>query len=228
MQFPFWDLRSGAITAGCTCESLKFHSCHLCKHLVQGVPPPPPRFWTEAVRRRTAPLYRPPALVPLGEESSAYIEMIDGSITDGDDHGWSGNPEMLEGGAAGETSTSRHRACLESARGHQMPARTQRIWRRTHRALFPSSEAQDSDDEEEVEDMLRTYFGEQMCSRRQRKFCAHRFRTGTGFGCQALLSETSDAMHEFTAQTRDTTWPKKGDKEGQRRSQNTMGYQVGL
>jgi hypothetical protein len=82
----------------CMCESLKFHSCHLCKHLVQGVPPPPPRFWTETVRWRTVPLYRHPALVLIGEESSTYIETIDGSITDGDDHGWSGNPEMLEGG----------------------------------------------------------------------------------------------------------------------------------
>lgn len=35
-------------------------------------------------------------------------------------------------------------------------------------------------------------------------------------------------IHRFeaTSRVRDTTWPKKGDKEGHRRSRNTMGYQV--
>jgi hypothetical protein len=33
---------------------------------------------------------------------------------------------------------------------------------------------------------------------------------------------------ESTSRVRDTTWPKKGDKEARRRMQNTMGYQITL
>lgn len=76
----------------CTCKAFKYHSCHLCKHLVQAVPPPPPYFWGQVVRRRTVPLYRHPALV------GQYIEPTDGNITDGDDHTWSGSHAVLEGG----------------------------------------------------------------------------------------------------------------------------------
>ncbi|KAJ7760171.1 hypothetical protein B0H14DRAFT_2476181, partial [Mycena olivaceomarginata] len=82
----------------CTCRSQKFHSCHLCKHLVDAVGTPPANFWTQVVRRRTLPLYRHPILVPRDQDQSAYIEPTDGSITDGDDHAWSYDPKVLTGG----------------------------------------------------------------------------------------------------------------------------------
>ncbi|KAJ7038885.1 hypothetical protein C8F04DRAFT_881509, partial [Mycena alexandri] len=81
----------------CTCKGFKFHSCHLCKHLVQAVPPPPPTFWGQVVRRRTIPLYQHPALVAIDQEFGEYVEPADGCISDGDDHVWSGNPEILGG-----------------------------------------------------------------------------------------------------------------------------------
>jgi hypothetical protein len=62
----------------CTCGSQPLNSCHLCKHLVDAVAHPPPRFWTEVVRRRTLPLYRHPCLVSRGEEKEQYIEPTDG------------------------------------------------------------------------------------------------------------------------------------------------------
>ncbi|KAJ7506426.1 hypothetical protein B0H11DRAFT_1973900 [Mycena galericulata] len=75
----------------CTCKGYKFHACYLCKHLVQAVPSPPMRFWNQVVRRqfrrRTVPLHRHPDLTAINAEMDGqYIEPLDGSITDGDDH----------------------------------------------------------------------------------------------------------------------------------------------
>jgi hypothetical protein len=85
-------------TSTCTCNAPKFHSCHLYKHLVRAVKKPPAKFWTEVVCQRTLPLYQHPALVPRGRGQADYMEPADGSITDGDDHAWSANPEILAGG----------------------------------------------------------------------------------------------------------------------------------
>ncbi|KAJ6568838.1 hypothetical protein B0H19DRAFT_865614, partial [Mycena capillaripes] len=81
----------------CTCKANKFHSCHLCKHLVQAIGLPPAHFWGQVVRRRTVPLYRHPLLVSKDEEPGQYVEPTDGNITDGDDHAWSGDRTVLEG-----------------------------------------------------------------------------------------------------------------------------------
>jgi hypothetical protein len=84
----------------CTCGQQKYNCHHICKHLVQFVNPPEKRFWCEVVRRRALPIYRHPALVAKGSTdgtSLAYIEP-DGSISDGDDHIWSGDHDILKGG----------------------------------------------------------------------------------------------------------------------------------
>ena len=81
----------------CNCGQQKFHSQHLCKHLVQAVPTPPMHFWRQVVRRRTSPLYRHPELASLHADGMArdYADPDEGSITDGDDHVWLGNAEAL-------------------------------------------------------------------------------------------------------------------------------------
>ncbi|KAG6808374.1 hypothetical protein H0H92_007078, partial [Tricholoma furcatifolium] len=61
---------------------------HLCKHLVQAVGTPEPNFWRDVYRRRVAPIYRHSALI-----STPFAD--DGSITDGDDHVWTGNRTIL-------------------------------------------------------------------------------------------------------------------------------------
>ncbi|KAJ7736509.1 hypothetical protein B0H14DRAFT_3168420 [Mycena olivaceomarginata] len=108
----------------------------------------------------------------------------------------------------------------------------------THRALFSSFKAQDSDDEKEVEgyaqDLLRRADAFQKAPEILRGQVPHgnwlwmSSIVKRNIGCDVSLMVADINRHEFTAQTRDTTWPKKGDKEGQRRSQNIMGYQVGL
>jgi MULE transposase domain len=82
----------------CTCGQQKYNCHHICKHLVQAVNPPEKRFWREVVRRRTLPIYQHPALTAKGlPERVAYVEP-DGSISDGDDHIWSGDHNILKGG----------------------------------------------------------------------------------------------------------------------------------
>ncbi|KIO15749.1 hypothetical protein M407DRAFT_49351, partial [Tulasnella calospora MUT 4182] len=74
---------------------------------VQAVPKPPAHFFTEVVRRRTAPLYRHPCLHAIGSGPGQYTDPEDGSITDGDDHEGLGGTAMLtravrdENGAGG-------------------------------------------------------------------------------------------------------------------------------
>jgi hypothetical protein len=53
-------------------------------------------FWRQVVRRRILPLYRHPALVSDIEAMDVeHPDPDEGSITDGDDHVWMGNPDML-------------------------------------------------------------------------------------------------------------------------------------
>lgn len=88
----------------CNCGHQKYQRHHICKHLVQAVPNPPLSFWRKVVRRRVRPLYRHPALVQLGDvgvsqAEVAYFDPDDGSVTDGDDHVWLGDREVLMDGA---------------------------------------------------------------------------------------------------------------------------------
>jgi hypothetical protein len=76
---------------------------HLCKHLVQAVPTPPVKFWGTIIRRRVVPIYRHTALVQKGMDgevasSDGFVDLDDGTITEGDDHVWLGNPDVLRGG----------------------------------------------------------------------------------------------------------------------------------
>ena len=91
----------------CNCGQQKYHPQHLCKHLVQAVSPPPLIFWRQVIRRRAAPLYRHPVLIPRDEDGhdgvssgmyGTYYSPDDGSITDGDDHVWIGDPGVLMSG----------------------------------------------------------------------------------------------------------------------------------
>lgn len=79
---------------------------------MQAVLTPEIRFWRQIVRRRTAPLYRHPNLVPFPTDGSLvninpYNDPNDGSITDGDDHIWLGDLSMLSGGRWREISNDR-------------------------------------------------------------------------------------------------------------------------
>lgn len=78
----------------CSCRAQELNAHHLCKHLVQAVPPPPMNFFSEVIRRRTIPLYRHPNLHPFGSSPGAYV--TDGSVSDGDDHEIVGGRDVLK------------------------------------------------------------------------------------------------------------------------------------
>ncbi|PPQ78411.1 hypothetical protein CVT26_007765 [Gymnopilus dilepis] len=80
----------------CNCGQQKYQCHHLCKHLVQAVGRPDKRLFSSITRRRVAPIYRHPLIVLKGSNPGIYFEP-DGAVTDGDDHTWSGNRELLAG-----------------------------------------------------------------------------------------------------------------------------------
>ncbi|KAG6818261.1 hypothetical protein H0H93_006436 [Arthromyces matolae] len=83
----------------CNCGRQKYNRHHLCKHLVQAFDPPPPLFFSQISRRRVPPLYQHPDLKPKDATESPFeFPDADGSVTDGDDHFWTGDREMLRGG----------------------------------------------------------------------------------------------------------------------------------
>lgn len=94
----------------CTCGRQKYDRHHLCKHLVQSVGTPPVAFWSQIYRRRSLPIYRHPDLVKASERESGKSKRpnldTDGNITDGDDHIWTGDQEILAGGGGWKTQLS--------------------------------------------------------------------------------------------------------------------------
>ncbi|KAI9430358.1 hypothetical protein F5148DRAFT_1296338 [Russula earlei] len=80
----------------CNCGQQMYHSQHLCKHLVQSVQPPPMHFWHQVVCHHILPLYCHPALVSnIKVTDVGHPDPNEGSITNGDNHVWMGNPDML-------------------------------------------------------------------------------------------------------------------------------------
>ena len=78
----------------CTCPYLATSRFLLCKHLVQGVQPVPPKFFLE-VKRGGAPFWKHPSLKPLdikptqtgdreGSSENAHVLEIDDGIKRGD------------------------------------------------------------------------------------------------------------------------------------------------
>ncbi|KAG6806274.1 hypothetical protein H0H92_011959, partial [Tricholoma furcatifolium] len=83
----------------CTCGRQKYDAHLLCKHLVQLVGRPSGRFWSQVIRRRTLPFYRHPEIKAKDQGSSLDSDTLsDGGITDGDDHEWKGDSDVLMGG----------------------------------------------------------------------------------------------------------------------------------
>jgi hypothetical protein len=144
----------------CNCGQQKYHPQHLCKHLVQAVPPPPLTFWRQVIRRRAAPLYRHPALIPKDEDSDghdggmygSYYNPDDGSITDGDDHVWIGDPDVLMSGEWRDFDIQgmlgkRPRSVMSTSVGDGLSSSAEQDMNEIHEQL---NDPEDSDLEHEV------------------------------------------------------------------------------
>lgn len=131
----------------CNCGSQKYHRHHLCKHLVHAVGRPDKSFWRNVTRRRVAPLYRHPLLIPKnstrisGNAPNEYIEP-DGAITDGDDRVWSGDPTRLD-------NRNGWKALVENpstrTNGTQLAGSNLASRKRTHEDPNPINQASESD-----------------------------------------------------------------------------------
>ncbi|KAF8231089.1 hypothetical protein L208DRAFT_1219920, partial [Tricholoma matsutake] len=74
----------------------KYDQHHLCKHLVKEVAPLSKQFWHEVIQHWTIPIYQHPELRGMDNSQSVEEVASDGGITDGDDHIWSGNKDVLK------------------------------------------------------------------------------------------------------------------------------------
>ncbi|KAG6858141.1 hypothetical protein C0995_002320, partial [Termitomyces sp. Mi166 len=75
------------------------HLVQAFQHLVQAFQHPPSLFFSQVIRRRVLPIYQHPKLKLKNTEDSPFtFNDFDGSITDGDDHIWSGDQDILRGG----------------------------------------------------------------------------------------------------------------------------------
>ncbi|KIJ39518.1 hypothetical protein M422DRAFT_93782, partial [Sphaerobolus stellatus SS14] len=73
----------------------KYNLFHICKPLIQAVPPPSEIFFTQVIQHRTQPLYKHPAIHPKDSPPfTIFNDPDEGSITDGDDHVWLGNSRI--------------------------------------------------------------------------------------------------------------------------------------
>ncbi|KAJ7026511.1 hypothetical protein C8F04DRAFT_1212608 [Mycena alexandri] len=198
----------------CTCKSQPLNSCHLCKHLVDAVGHPPPKFWTQVMCRRTLPLYRHPALVPRSQEKSQYVEPTDGSITDGDDHAWSGDSNDFDFSTSSLLG-KRARSSSQDFDGHSNSDDADEL--EVQRQFFPSFDTHNSDDEEEV-DRHQDHL-----SKWQQPFSVLNIAK-RDIGADVGLMVGDIRRFESTSHVRDTTWPT--DAESRWRVQNTMGYQI--
>jgi hypothetical protein len=244
----------------CNCGQQKYQCHHLCKHLVHAVLHPPISFWRGVIRRRVAPLYRHPALVPQtndGEPSSdgEYANPDSGSITEGDDHVWLGNPEMLKDGRWREFDVElmigkRPQSALSDSVGDDSSSPDDHDM-----SVDDQHNAVDSGGDEEVCLILSFLFPLNLTAisiqlHKQMdalSICADELEEASAIirsqlqymnpiwiasmatrniGRDASLL-VKDVRHvEVGGRRRELTWAKAGDREAARRSRNTMGYQM--
>jgi hypothetical protein len=104
---------------------------------------PSTNFWSEVYRRRVLPIYRHHELVQRSNETlesqprirkrkhTTYLE-VDGSITDGDDHVWLGDPNVI--GGAGDwksiLSSSNIAKALGKQERHEDNQQREHFWKR--------------------------------------------------------------------------------------------------
>ncbi|KAJ7171174.1 hypothetical protein C8R46DRAFT_1262353, partial [Mycena filopes] len=218
----------------CTCPGFKYHACLLCKHLVQAVGEVPPIFFIQVVRRRTLPFYRHRALTGVDASSDS------GSITDGDDNTWSGNPATLRGGGGwrdfdfSSTVSLGKRGRLERAESDDESVEEEEV----RRGFSPDSNDSEagyafmSDERHRnSEQILRradeleraaAMFRAQV-EAESHLWISSAVRRDVGKDVSLMVADVK--RHESSGLTRKTTWGKRGSKEDQRRAANTMGYQ---
>ncbi|KAJ7191824.1 hypothetical protein B0H12DRAFT_1004452, partial [Mycena haematopus] len=223
----------------CSCGHQKYNAHHLCKHLVQAVPPPSVNFWVEINRRRTMPLYRHPELHSKDEPRGEFDEFEDGCVTDGDDQVWTGDKSMLSGGLwrklaedAGTILGKRGRQEADSGPElAQVPCTdinadapsTQRAALRDPEGL---AEHEQDEQVEWIKERARKLRQAAEMLEKQAEAGASLWMTSISrrdVGRDAVDMVDDIARDRGSHRPRDTTWARPGDQLAARRQVNTMG-----
>lgn len=127
----------------CDCGRQKYSAYCICKHLVQAVPKLSAKFWIQISRRRTIPIYQHLELHAHGQPRPPFRDPDAGTISEGDDQNFLGDPEMLMRGEAWQNMVLRGPQELErSKRG--------RSWSSGNH-LTPSVSASDNEEASRAE-----------------------------------------------------------------------------
>ncbi|KAJ3751280.1 hypothetical protein DFH05DRAFT_1385646 [Lentinula detonsa] len=213
----------------CNCGQQKYSAFCLCKHLVQAVKEPDPRFFTEISRRRTIPIYWHPLLIAKDSAPTSASEDDLGSVTDGDDHIWSGSVAALKDGGWRELN-GKTRTLLGKRRTEDNLDEEQ---------VSSVGPIEDDYDAAEQEAMLdeQVEWALQRAQELQQaaEIIQKQVQDWNPIWLKSLKDRnvgqdvsnlvTDVRRHKGSARVRDTTWPRAGDYTGTRRMRNTMGYQ---
>ncbi|KAG8942368.1 hypothetical protein FRC03_003274 [Tulasnella sp. 419] len=238
----------------CNCGAQELDTHHLCKHLVQAVPTPPPSFFNEVVRRRSVPLYRHPHLHPHDSPVGDYTKPTEGSITDGDDHEGIGGRLLLENGAGGwsqvvsgvakESMLKRKRMVEEvgavSREDAEVSTNRQRLEIETETEdkgiegdnEYEAAEDDDAEENELVEaglkDLMDDFEAVAKLIRNQLPYKNHlwmkNIRRTLGGNVHSKVKEVLEHVNRHENGGVGTTWPR--NRAEQRSSKHTMGYQL--
>ncbi|KAK6988241.1 SWIM-type domain-containing protein [Favolaschia claudopus] len=208
----------------CTCGQQKYNAYLLCKHLVQSFHPPAPEFFQTVIRRRVQPFYSHVLLKPKDGSELEVFDPLDGTVCDGDNPldsdvyrkpGEPIPPVQSSVSKVNQGLKRKRNGTISSSSGASSPIRVD----------------EESDEEAEF---------------RHVEFAKQRARDLRAAAAlleeQALLedpkistnkvgadvSKLVDDVQLFkrSARNRQPTWARKGDKQSQRYTRNTMGLYI--
>ncbi|KAF8912407.1 hypothetical protein CPB85DRAFT_1561485 [Mucidula mucida] len=229
----------------CSCGRQKYSPYLLCKHLVQAVEVPGPRFFQEVVRRRVAPFYRHPLLIAKGEAPFPDLDESQKSIRNGDDRPITGTAMAASLTARGYGKRKHSELDGPHDERHRQVARPvqgtadEPIVISGSSSPIHMSDAEDDEYEAARERVRKRAEELELAAKIMREQCEldskiwvksiDREKRGNDI---SLMLKDIRAFAPSTGATgpakRRKTWATPGDKDSQRFTANTMGYQAPL
>ncbi|KAK7013399.1 hypothetical protein R3P38DRAFT_3322497 [Favolaschia claudopus] len=222
----------------CTCGQQKYSPYLLCKHLVQAFHPPAPEFFQTVIRRRVHPFYSHPLLKPKDGSELRALDSLDGTVSDGDNplrsdtyhkpaQSVSGTPSSSTSGLS--RRSKRKRSDFEEDESSSIIEISS-----SSGASSPIRVDEESDEEVEAghveyaKQLARDFraaaavLEEQASNPKKAKLW---LRSVPDRKLGAEVSKMVGDVRRFSksSRRRETTWARKGDKQSQRYTRNTMG-----
>ncbi|KAK7006843.1 SWIM-type domain-containing protein [Favolaschia claudopus] len=222
----------------CTCGQQKYSAYLLCKHLVQSFQAPAPEFFQTVIRRRVPPFYSHPLLKPKDGSEIHALDLLDGTVSDGDNplgsdtynkpgQPVSGTPSSGTSGLSRglkrkrsdvEDDDSRSIIEISSSSGASSPIRVDE----------ESDEEVEASHVEYAQQLARDFraaaavLEEQARNPKKAKLWL-RSVSDRKLGTDVSKMVGDVRRYMKTSRRRETTWARKGDKQSRRYTRNTMG-----